>query len=38
LKNCATDDKHFVEAQSTSNLVKAFKEIAKSIADLQLTS
>lgn len=38
LKNCATDDKHFVEARSTSNLVKAFKEIAKSIADLQLTS
>lgn len=38
LRNCATDAKHFVEARSTANLVKAFKEIAKSIADLQLTS
>jgi hypothetical protein len=37
LKKCATDDDHFILARNTSVLIAAFKNIAKKIAELQLS-
>jgi Flp pilus assembly protein TadG len=38
LKNCASDENHFIIASNTKVLVSAFKNVAKKIAELQLTS
>jgi Flp pilus assembly protein TadG len=37
LQRCASDNNHFIVAQNTDFLVKAFKNVAKKIAELQLT-
>jgi Flp pilus assembly protein TadG len=37
LKKCASDDAHFILATNTTVLITAFKNIAKKIAELQLT-
>lgn len=37
LKSCATDSKHFYDAQDPANLTQAFKDIAQQLTELRLT-